>query len=363
MADYYEVLGVSRDASADEIKRRFRTLARETHPDANPDDPAAEARFRQIAEAYEVLSDEARRAAYDRGERFGTDLFSAGATLEEILSQFFGAGFGGFGGFTSHPARRKGRDLSVAVDLTLDEAATGVAREVTYRSAITCDTCSGAGSAPGASPTRCGACGGTGHVRVTRSTFLGSMMTVAECSTCSGWGEVIADPCPACSGRGRVDDSVTVTIDIPAGVDHGTRLRLGGRGEAGERRTPAGDLYASVRVAADERFERLGDDLHHRVRLGLAEATLGVDLKVPLVGGEFLDVEIPAGTQPGTVFKIDRQGMPRLRRRGRGDLLIEVQVMVPTDLTDEQTEALRHYAELRGESPAVPRKKRRFFAG
>lgn len=361
MADYYDVLGVSRDATTDDIKRRFRTLARETHPDANPGDPAAEARFREIAQAYEVLSDAGRRAAYDRGEGFGSDLFTSGATLEEILAQFFGSGFGGFGGFTTRPPRRQGRDLAVTVDLTLDEAATGVAREVTYRSAVTCASCAGAGSAPGSSPTRCGSCGGTGQMRVARSTFLGSMMTVTECSTCSGWGEVITDRCPACAGRGRVDDTVTITIDIPAGVDHGTRLRLGGRGEPGERRTPAGDLYAAVRIAPDERFERRGDDLHHRVSLGLAEATLGADLKVPLVGGELLDVEIPAGTQPGTLFRIDRQGMPRLRRRGRGDLLVEIQVVVPTDLTDEQAEAIRHYGELHGENPAAPRKKRRLF--
>ncbi len=365
-ADYYEVLGVSRDATADEIKRRFRALARETHPDANPGDPAAEARFREVAEAYEVLSDEGKRAAYDRGERFGTDLFSSGATLEEILSQFFGGsfgGFGGFGGFTGRPARRAGRDLAVNVELTLDEAASGVAREVTYRTAVACSTCSGSGAAPGSSPTRCSTCGGAGQVRVSRNTFLGSMMTVTECSTCRGWGETITSPCTICSGRGRVDDTVTITVDIPAGVDDGTRLRLGGRGEAGERRTPHGDLYTTVRMGPDDRFTRVGDDLHHRVQLGLAEATFGADLKVPLIGGEFLDVEIPAGTQPGTVYRVDKQGMPRLRRRGRGDLLVEVQLVVPTDLDDEQAEALRRFAELRGESPAAARKKRRFFTG
>ncbi len=247
--------------------------------------------------------------------------------------------------------------------MTLDEASTGSAREVTYRTAVGAATCSGSGAAPGSSPTRCGTCGGTGQMRVTRSTFLGSMMTVAECSTCGGWGEMIACPCPTCSGRGRVDDTTTITVDIPAGVDHGTRLRLGGRGEAGERRTPHGDLYVTVRMAPDERFTRVGDDLHHTVRLGVAEATLGVDLKVPLVGGELLDVAIPPGTQPGTVYRIDKQGMPRLRRRGSGDLLVEVEVLIPTDLDDEQTEAMRRFGDLHGESPAPARKKRRFFTG
>ncbi len=362
MKDYYDILGVSRDAPQDEIKKRFRQLARDTHPDANPDDPAAEERFREIAQAYEVLSDPQKRAAYDRGETFGGDLFSQFAGLDEILQQFFGGGGFGFGGVRRGGPRR-GRDVAVTVALTLDEAAAGVSREVTYLAAAGCSECAGTGAAPGSSPARCSTCGGAGQVQVARNTFLGSMMTVTECTTCGGSGSVIDTPCEMCRGAGRVDDEHTVTVEIPAGVDDGTRLRLNARGGAGERGAPAGDLYVEVRIGADERFNRLGDDLHHRIRLGLSEATLGAEVTVPLIGGTTMDLDIPAGTQPGSVFRLSKQGMPRLRRRGRGDLLVEVEVAVPTELTKEQEDALRHFGELHGEEPASRRRKRRFRTG
>ncbi len=364
MKDYYEILGVARDASQDEIKRRFRTLARETHPDANPDDPAAEERFREIAQAYEVLSDPQKRAAYDRGETFGGDLFSQFAGLDEILQQFFGGvgGFGfGFGGARRGP--RRGRDVGAVAQLTLDEAAAGASREVRFVAPEACGVCSGSGATPGTAPHRCQTCGGAGQVQVSRSTFLGSMMTLSECATCRGSGQVIDDPCETCRGAGRIDDERTLTVDIPAGVDDGTRLRLSGNGGAGERGAPAGDLYVEVRVSADERFDRIGDDLRHRIRLGLTEATLGAEITVPLLGNGSMEVDIPPGTQPGTVFRLSRQGMPRLRRRGHGDLLIEVEVVIPSDLTAEQEDALRTYGDLRGESPAAAQRKRRFRAG
>jgi molecular chaperone DnaJ len=361
MSDYYDILGVARDATQEEIKRRFRKLARETHPDANPDDPHAEERFREIAEAYEVLSDPAKRARYDRGDTFGGDLFSQFAGLDEILQQFFGGAGFGFGGTRRGP--RRGSDVGVTIELTLDEAAEGVRRDIEFAAAVSCRECAGSGAAPGTSPTRCGTCGGAGQVQVSRSTFLGSMMTVSECPTCRGSGQTIETPCPVCVGAGRVDDRHSLTVEIPEGVDDGTRLRLPGKGGAGERGAPAGDLYVQVRIPTDARFQRMGDDLHHCIQLGLAEATLGSAVTVPLLGGEEMDVDIPAGTQPGTVFRIARQGMPRLRRRGRGDLLVEVEVLVPTDLTAEQEQALRHFAELRGESPAGARRKRRFRAG
>lgn len=362
MKDYYELLGVDRAASQEDIKRRFRQLARETHPDANPDDPAAEERFREIAQAYEVLSDPQRRAAYDRGETLGGDLFSQFAGLDEILQQFFGGGFGG-GGFGFGNVRRsgprRGRDVGAVVELTLDDAAVGVTRDVSYVAASRCETCDGSGAAAGSSPARCPTCGGAGQVQVSRSTFLGSMMTVTECTTCRGGGSVIEQPCETCRGAGRVDDETTVSVEIPPGVDDGTRLRLSGRGGAGERGAAPGDLYVEVRIAPDERFARIGDDLHHKVRLGISEATLGTKATVPLIGGETLDVDVPPGTQPGTVFRLAKQGMPRLRRRGRGDLLVEAEVEIPTGLTREQEDALRHYGELRGEQPGGRRRKRR----
>lgn len=361
MKDYYELLGVGRDATQEEIKKRFRQLARDTHPDANPGDPSAEERFREIAQAYEVLSDPQRRAAYDRGETFAGDLFTQFAGLDEILQQFFGGAGFGFGSVRRGP--RRGRDVGAVVELTLDDAATGVSREVAYVAATGCDACAGSGAAPGSTPTRCPTCGGAGQVQVSRSTFLGSMMTVTECATCRGEGSIIDQPCETCRGAGRIDDERLVTVEIPAGVDDGTRLRLSGRGGAGERGAPAGDLYVEVRIPPDERFTRMGDDLHHKLSVGVAEAALGAEVTVPLIGGEATEIDIPSGTQPGTVFRLQRQGMPRLRRRGRGDLLVEVDVQIPSDLTKEQEAALRSFAELRGERPAPPRRKRRFRTG
>ncbi len=359
MSDYYEVLGLSRDASQDDVKRAFRKLARETHPDANPEDAQAEGRFREVAEAYEVLSDPQKRAAYDRGEVFGgADLFANFGGLDEILQQFFGGSFGGFG-FRSTAGPSRGSDVAVAAEVTLEEAAAGVSRDLLYTAPARCEECAGSGSEPGHDPVTCPTCGGRGQVQINRNTFLGSMMTVTECTTCRGRGRVIEHVCASCSGAGRVTSEQAITVEIPAGVDDGTRLRLAGRGGAGEPGAPPGDLYLQVRVLADPRFQRMGDDLHHVARIGLAEATLGTVISVPAIDGDEFEVDIPAGTQPGTVFQSARRGMPRLRRRGRGDLLIEVNVEVPSDLSTDAEEALRSYAEVAGEQPLAPRKRRR----
>jgi molecular chaperone DnaJ len=356
MKDYYEILGVSRDATAEELKRAFRQLARTSHPDANPGDPAAEARFREVAEAYEVLSDPQRRAAYDRGDQLNVgDLFTNFAGLDEILQQFFGGA--GFGGASRSAAR--GRDVAVAVELTLERAASGGSRDVTYVAAQPCEVCSGTGSEPGHDPIRCPTCGGHGQVQVNRQTFLGSMTTVTTCSTCRGRGSIIEQPCHSCMGAGIVDDETIVTVDIPAGVDDGTRLRLAGRGGAGENGSPPGDLYVQVRVDPDPRFERLGDDLRHVVHIGMAEAALGTAVAVPQIDQEPIEIDLPAGTQPGTVFRMARRGMPALRRRGRGDLIVVVDVVVPDELTDEQEAALRAFAELSGEAPSDRGRRRR----
>jgi molecular chaperone DnaJ len=359
MKDYYEILGVPREASQDDIKKAFRKLARDTHPDANPDDPEAEARFREIAEAYEILSDPQRRAAFDRGEQFGAgDLFSNFGGLDDILQQFFGGGFGGFGG-----ARRRGplrgSDIGVNVEMLLSEAATGVSRKIDVSAPERCPSCSGSGAETGHDPRRCPTCNGAGQVQVARQTMLGQMMTVAECSTCRGRGEVIDAPCKTCSGAGRIDSQRSLTVEIPAGVDDGTRLRLSGRGGVGERGAPAGDLYVQVRVAPDPNFNRIGDDLHHKVQVGIAEATLGKEISVPLVDGATTEVDIPAGTQSATVFRLSKQGMPRLQRRGRGDLLIEVEVAVPTDLPAAAEEALREFAAIQGEEPNASKRRKR----
>lgn len=357
MRDYYDVLGVSRDASADEIKKTFRKLARDTHPDANPEDAEAEARFREIAEAYEVLSDPKKRAAYDRGEHFATgDLFSSVAGLDDILQQFFG---GGFGYGAAGRRVQRGRDIAVRVELTLAEAAAGAGRDVSFAAPATCPVCLGNGAEPGHDPVRCPTCDGRGQVQVRRNTLLGSMMTVTQCATCAGRGEIVEDPCHNCRGAGRVQDEHHLTVEIPPGVDSGTRLRLGGRGGAGELGAPAGDLYVEMLIRPDERFIRQGVELTHHVKLGVAEAALGKRIVVPLVDGDTYDMEIPAGTQPGSVFRIPRQGMPRLRRRGRGDLLVEVEVEVPTNVSAEEEELLRKLAELRNDAPEPAKRRRR----
>lgn len=358
MKDYYDILGVARDATAEDIKSRFRKLARETHPDANPDDPAAEARFREIAEAYEVLSDPQKRARFDRGEEFTGDLFSNFGGLDEILSQFFG-GVGGFGFGGVSNVTRRGNDIAVALDLDLADAAFGVSREVSFVAPMSCTVCGGSGAKVGTTPSPCGTCGGRGQVQATRNTFLGSMTTVAECPTCRGRGSVVDDPCDNCRGAGRQNQEVALTVEIPAGVDDGTRLRLPGKGGVGEFGNAAGDLYVQIKLLPDARFDRVGSDLHHHVRLGMAEAALGTIIRVPLIEGDDIDIDIPPGTQPGAVFRLGRKGVPHLRRRGRGDMLVNVDVVIPDTLSDEQEEALRTYADSRGEQPLPPRRRRR----
>jgi len=357
-ADFYAALGIRRDASPEDVKRAFRRLARETHPDANPGDPAAEARFREIAEAYEVLSDPQRRAAYDRGDAVNLgDLFSSFAGIDEVLSRFFGGGFGPFGGASRGPAQ--GRDVAVRAAITLVEAATGVAREVGFRGLVVCSTCSGTGSEPGVPLATCERCAGQGSVRVTRQTILGATMTIAACDGCRGRGKVIVSRCRDCSGTGSITEDVTLTVDIPQGIEDGARMRIPGKGAAGEPGGRPGDLYVEIRVQPDPRFARHGADLVHRLHLGIADAALGTSVSVPTVDGEGLAIDVPPGTQPGAVFKLSRLGMPRLQRRGRGDLLVEVTVDVPTNLSKAQEEALRAFAVASGGPVAEPARKRR----
>lgn len=358
MPDYYEILGVDRDVGPDEIKKAFRRLARETHPDANPDDPHAEERFRQIAEAYEVLSDPAKRAAYDRGATFDMgDLFSSFAGIDDLLTRFFGAGFGfPFGGAPAGPAQ--GSDVAVRVEVTLAEAAVGVVREVGFRAPIVCAVCSGSGSAPGVPLEVCERCRGQGSVRVTRQTILGATMAITSCDVCRGRGKVISERCDECGGAGSTPGERVLEVEIPAGIENGARLRLPGRGAAGEAGGRSGDLYVEVVVPPDPRFERHGADLIHRLHLGIAEAALGTTRMVPSIDDDEFELEIPRGTQPGSVFKLSRMGMPRLRRRGRGDLLVEALVDVPVELSEEQEAALRSYAEASGEAPIPPRRRK-----
>jgi molecular chaperone DnaJ len=356
--DFYAILGVGRDASTEEIKKAFRRLARDSHPDANPNDPTAEARFREIAEAYEVLSDPERRHRYDRGDTIDlNDLFASFGGFDDLIRSVFGDS-----GLFTAPTRQqtnRGRDVLVPARITLEEAAFGVTRQLDFASLIGCETCDGSGAAPGTSPETCSRCAGAGAVRVARRGFLGSVMTLTPCELCVGTGQMIRVPCETCQGKGLTAGERSVSVEIPGGVSGGTRLRLTAQGEPGPRGARRGDLYVEIHVDPDERFVRDGDDLIVRVDLGMAQAALGTDLSIPLIEGGLEPLQVPRSTQPGTVFPLRGKGMERLGRRGRGDMLVEINVHIPDDLSKEQEEALRAYASVRGEETGRAKRRRR----
>lgn len=347
--DYYQVLGVERSATQDEIKRAYRRLARENHPDANPDDPAAEARFKQVAEAYEALGDPEKRARYDRfgssGSR-GGDPFMGG--LGDLFDAFFNAG-----GSRPDGGPQRGADLEVVAVLTLDEVVRGAAKDVSVRTAVPCDTCEATGASPGSETLRCDQCGGTGQVRQVRQSILGQMVTTASCARCSGEGMVVTDPCTECSGEGRRVQELTYSVDVPPGVDDGRTLRLTGRGAVGRRGGGAGDLYVQVRVEPHPEFVRQGDDLLAELHVAATQAALGAHVEFETLDGQ-VQVDVPAGSQTGEVFRFRDHGVPRLRGRGRGDLLLTLVVDTPTDLSPEQEELLRLLAKERGEEVKDP---------
>jgi molecular chaperone DnaJ len=353
--DYYELLEVERTASAEEIKRAYRLAARRYHPDANPGDVEAEARFKEVATAYEVLSDPDRRRHYDRfgadGPQMG-DPFGGfgGGGFGDIFDAFFGGGGAAAGG-AGRTGRASGPDLEVTVQIPFEAAVFGAQEEVTVRTAVACTTCEATGAAEGTQPERCGQCGGAGQVRQVRQSILGQMVTAGPCPVCRGAGEIIASPCPTCSGEGREVTEKTYTIDIPAGVDTGSTLRLTGFGAVGPRGGPAGDLYVQVRVAPHPRFERDGDDLVHHLHLPVTQAALGAAITFETLDGAE-DLVIPRGTQTGKVFRLRGRGVPHVRGRGRGDLLVQVVVDTPVDLDPEVEEALRQVAALRDEEVA-----------
>ena len=372
LRDLYEILGVSRDASEDDIKRAYRKLAREHHPDTGGD----ENEFKELTTAYEVLMNPQARANYDRfgdprgpQDRMGApggDPFGGGfGDLSDLIDAFFGGGgFGGGGSGGSARARpQSGRDAVVDVRLTLEEALTGTEREVQLQIAKPCETCDGSGAQPGSGPTRCDGCDGQGAVQQVRNSVFGQMVTQSVCPRCRGTGSRITDPCGDCRGEGRRQVTETVTVDVPAGVDNGQRLRLAGRGEAGRLGSPSGDLYVRVHVAPHEIFERDGNDLHCHVRVPMVQAALGVELPLPTLDGE-ISVEVPPGTQPGDVMTVRRKGMPKVGGGGaRGDLHVHCDVEVPRRLSDDERTLLESFAEQRGEDrPLSEREGRGIFS-
>jgi len=347
MPDHYEVLGVPRDATADDLKRAYRKLARQYHPDANPGDPEAAEHFKDVTRAYDVLSDQTKRANYDaygddRGP--GAGGFSDFGGISDLFSTFFGGAAPGGG--RRGPTR--GADVLAQVELTLEEAATGVEREVELTTLVECSECKGSSAEPGTFPSRCSDCGGSGEVRQVRRTVFGNVMTAAPCARCGGRGEEITSPCKNCSGRGRVQEHDTLTVQVPPGVDDGAQLRVTGRGEAGIRGGRSGDLYVAINVAPHEIFRRAGDDLACEVSVPMTVAALGGGVEMPTLE-EPEPIDIEPGTQSGQVVRLRGRGMPRLGGRGRGELVGLLKVETPQDLTNEEVELLERLATLRGE--------------
>jgi molecular chaperone DnaJ len=338
--DYYDVLGVSRGATPEELKKAYRRLARQYHPDVS-DDPDANERFKEISEAYEVLSDDQKRATYDRFGHAGFGNGGAGfsgfdadfGNVADIFEEFFGGAFGGRRRQRRGP--RRGSDLRYDLKITFEEAMFGTERDIELRRPETCDRCNGSGAEPGTSPITCPTCSGSGEVRRVQQSILGSFVNVATCPTCQGEGEVIPMPCHRCRGNKVVRVNKTITVKIPGGVDDGARIRLVGEGEPGLRGGPPGNLYVLLQTRPHRLFRRKGDDVVLELGLNVSQAALGDKVSIPTLDGKET-ISIPAGTQTGSVFRLRGRGVPHLRRSGRGDQLIIVQVLVPTDLSEQQ---------------------------
>ncbi len=355
--DYYGLLGIAQDASPEQIKRAYRKLARELHPDVNPD-PQAQQRFKEVTAAYEVLSDPAKRQVVDLGgDPLANGAAGAGGGmgdpfgamgLSDIMDAFFGGGMGGTRGRGPRSRVRQGDDALIPVELTLEECATGVAKDLTVDTATLCTSCHGSGCAEGTAPTTCEACGGAGETQQVQRSLLGQVITSRPCRVCRGFGEVIKEPCRQCNGDGRVRTRRTVRANIPAGVGDGIRVRLGGQGEVGPGGGTPGDLYVEVRELPHERFTRDGVDLHCTVHLPMTAAALGASMTLEVLDGDE-DLDIQPGTQSGTVITLRGQGMPQLRGSGRGSMFVHIEVVTPTHLDGDQSELLRKLATLRGE--------------
>ena len=366
--DYYEVLGVSRGASEDEIKKAYKKMARKYHPDLNPGDKTAEEKFKEVNEAYEVLSDADKKARYDQYGHAGVDPnFGAGGfgggfdrsfdfgDLGDIFGSFFGGGFGG-GRRTNPNAPQRGESIRMSIAISFEEAAFGCEKAVTVERYETCDTCHGNGCAPGTSPEVCPDCHGTGTVQVRRQTPMGVFATSSPCPKCGGKGRIIHQPCKDCRGSGMVRKKKTIQASIPAGIDNGQTISIRGQGNAGKNGGPAGDLLITITVRPHELFRREGTSVLCEAPITFAQAVLGAELEIPTIDGK-VKYTLPEGTQSGTTFRLKGKGIPSINGRGRGDQYVTVYIETPKNLNKEQKEALKKFAETMGESNYEEQKK------
>lgn len=361
--DYYEILGVGRDANADALKKAYRKLALQFHPDKNPGDSTAEDKFKEAANAYEVLSNPEKRARYDR---FGHDAFRGGggggsyqnvddifSNFSDIFGDFFGGG--GFGGQTSRRSRQtgpaRGADLRYRTEMSLEEVVSGMEKDIEFETDSNCDTCNGSGAKKGTSPSTCGTCGGQGQV-IARQGFF---QVATTCPTCHGTGQMIKEKCEPCSGKGRMKAKRKIRVTVPAGVDTGTQLRVSNEGEGGYRGGPNGDLYVEILVRDHDRFEREGSHLYSELQISYLQAVLGAEVEFEGIDSKET-VRVPAGTQPGARVRVEGKGIPMLRSRGRGDLLLQVEVEIPTKLSKDEEKLLREIATQKKEDVLPPKK-------
>ncbi len=364
--DYYDILGVSRNATTEEIKKAYRKLARQYHPDANPSDKNSEAKFKEVAEAYEVLSDPEKRSNYDqfghdapnaRGFDFGGGFGGFGADMGG-LGDIFDMFFGGSGRTRTGPQR--GADLRTDIDITLEESAFGLEKDIKVPRIETCDSCKGSGAAPGTSAKSCPACGGSGQTQTSQNTPFGRIVQSHTCSRCRGTGRFIEKPCSICQGSGRVRRSRNIHVKIPAGVDTGTRLRINGEGEVGLRSGPPGDLYVYINVLSHELFTREGNNINCELPISFIQAALGDEVDVPTLYGT-MKFKIPEGTQPGAEFRLRGKGIPDLNGYGKGDQYIKVKIVIPTRLNERQKQLLNEFAQISGESTVSAAENKGFF--
>jgi len=363
--DYYEVLGVARTASDDDIKKAYRRLALQYHPDRNQA-PEATERFKEATEAYQVLSDAERRSMYDRYghaafERAGTGTvdFSnfVGLSIEDLFESFFGNA----GGRGARQRVQRGQDLRYDMHLTLEEAVFGTSKEIGLTKNTTCKKCEGSGMEPGTQPTRCTRCEGSGEIRRVQQSIFGQFVNVTLCDRCNGEGQIIADPCTECQGRGMVRSKVNVVVEVPQGADEGIQLRLTGQGEPAPRGGVAGHLYVVLHVQPHRFFKRQGNDLLLEMPINMAQAALGDEFAVPTLDNKEISLKVPAGTQSGRIIRVRGEGVPFLREHGRGDLQVHIKVRTPTELSDEQKKLMRQFAATFGTTQNTPSENKSFF--